>query len=630
MLALLLAGCVSVPASPAWTDQIAPDGPCYAFNLTDGVVAGDNTELHAAFACLDRQGTFAPLRPADQALDAATRSTNVGGAAVGLLTGVAGIDGLSLAGILEEALALFDDREGTEAWVKLAVEWTYAAHVEELGSAVSLNSTTSLDLGLVVPLLATGSSVATSVLDDGLAALDPVVLALRADDTRRWAWTLANVGTAPDDALAALATDWPGLLAEAIDRTEDSTNDRVPGFTGNSLRDGVTALTTDAALVDVVAAAEPILADEHARDQLAAWIVDEDHAGRWSRLDEGVNYLASVDPEGGHLDDGEASALVSLIRVFHDANQPVTCTIDLYVTDLHVDLGNLAVALLEAISRIDPDTASSGVDVIGDALGYPLSDALLGTVADSGVCPVINGQFVADLQAVDRLSDPASEDLLRSLLGALTAVDDHLDAVADVASVLHEDRLVNPVQELVYDLAGTSALREALAAVPALVDPTGRQDTAAFPAGIRPVDMGAICDLLLAAGDADTWAQLGPLVEPVLSRESTWTAVHNSHHLLTRSGTATAGLLDMLGARLAADPELALLDTVADILDDSALATPALELLENPDLRAALTATELTAEGPLPWFAELYIDGTIDQLWDTLALFRPLLGGPHA
>jgi hypothetical protein len=60
------------------------------------------------------------------------------------------------------------------------------------------------------------------------------------------------------------------------------------------------------------------------------------------------------------------------------------------------------------------------------------------------------------------------------------------------------------------------------------------------------------------------------------------------------------------------------------------VSTPALELVEDDALREAATGTELTAIGPLPWLAELYVGGTIDQLWDTLTLFRPLLGDDDA
>lgn len=625
MLALL-AGCTFSQSGADWSDQLAPSGPCYAFNLADGVVAGDNTELHAAFACLNRQGMVEPLVPVDTALDAETRSGNVGGNLLDVLAGVAGAEADSLAGLLDSALGVFDDREGSERWLRLGVELAYASSLDEIGGAVSINSSASLDNGLIVPLWDVSSAVATAVLDDDLAALAPLTEALRSDEAPRWLWTFALLDQAPDDDLAALADEWPALLAAVVDRTANTTNDMNPGATGNSLRDGVVALTSSDALVEVVAAAAPLLQDEFARDQLASWVIDEDHAGRWADLDDGLVYLASVDREGNVVSGGDDTALVSLVRLFHDANQPITCTLDLLVTEVEVDLGNLAVAILQNLAVLDPDTAASGVDLLGDTLGYPLTTALLDTVADSGVCPVIDEQLVADLQSIDRLSDPSSEDLLRSLLGFLAAADDHIDAVADIASQLHEHGLVDPVEEVLYDLGGTSTLGSLLAAVPALVDPDGRQAAGAFPSGVRPVDIGAICDVVLAVSDADTWASLSPIVETAVGQPGTWVALENSHHLLTQSGTTTSQALILLYDVMVAEPELGWLSRAADLLEDPAVMRPALALVENDALHTSLVQTELTRIGPLPWLAQLYVGGTVGLLWDTLALFRPFLG----
>ncbi|GDX80090.1 hypothetical protein LBMAG42_19010 [Deltaproteobacteria bacterium] len=625
MLALL-AGCTFTQSGADWSAQLSPSGPCYAFNLVDGVVPGDNAELHAAFACLNRQGMVEPLVPVDVALDAPTRSGNVGGALVDVLSGLASAQSGSAAGILSGLLGAFDDRAATERWLRLAVELAYASSVEELGGAVSINSSASLDNGLLVPLYDVASATATAVLNDDLTALAPVSSALRSDATPRWLWTFALLDQAPDDDLAALAEEWPAVVAAVVDRTADTSNDENPGATGNSLRDGVVALTSDEALVDVVAAAAPLLEDEFTRDQLAGWVIDEDHAGRWTDLDDGLLYLASVDREGNVASAGADTALVSLVRLFHDANQPITCTLDLWVTDLEVDLGNLAVAILQNLSAVDPDTAASGVDLLGDTLGYPLTTAVLDSVAESGVCPVIDEQLVADLESIDRLSDPSSEGLLRSLLGFLAAADDHIDAVADVAGQLHEHALVDPLEEVLYDLAGTSTLRSLLAAVPALVDPDGRQAASAFPSGVRPVDMGAMCELLVAVADAGTWRTLSPIVETVVANPSTWEAVANSQHLLTQQGTTTADTLVLLYDTLNADPELAWLTSTATLIEDPSVVRPALELVENDALQSALVNTELTRIGPLPWIAQLYVGGTVGQLWDTLALFRPLLG----
>lgn len=627
MLAFL-AGCTFSQSGADWSDQVSPSGPCYAFNLADGVVVGDNTELHAAFACLNRQGMVEPLIPVDVALDSATRSGNVGGRFLDVVGGVASAQSGSIAGVLAAALGLFDDREATERWLRLFVELAYASSVAELGGAVSINSSVSLGNGVLLPLYEVVGAVATAVLDDDLQALVPVSSALRSDAAPRWLWTFALAEQAPDDDFSTLAADWPGILAAVVDRTADTSNDENPGATGNSLRDGVVAVTTNEALVDLAAAGAPLLEDEFTRDQLAGWVIDEAHAGRWADLDDGLLYLASVDREGNVVSAGEDTALVSLVRLFHDANQPITCTIDLLVTDLDVDLGNLAVAILQNLAVLDPETAASGVDLLGDTLGYPLTGTILDAVADSGVCPVIDEQLVSDLQSIDRLSDPSAEGLLRSLLGFLAAADDHIDAVADVAGQLHEHGLVDPLEEVLYDLGGTSTLSSVLAALPALVDPDGRQAASAFPSGVRPVDMGAICDLLLAVSEADTWRSLSPIVDTVVASSSTWSAVENSQHLLTQSGTTTSTALVLLYDVLSADPELAWLETAATLVDDPASVRPALELAENDALRHALVDTELTRIGPLPWFTQLYVGGTVGQLWDTLALFRPLLGDP--
>ncbi len=627
---LLLWACVPVDSGARWGEALAPSGPCHEFNFADGVDGTDNTELHAAFACLNRQGTVQPLARLDAALDLPTRSGTVGGSAVAGLSALAAHDGLSLAGLLRTAVFVVEDPTAALETARFFLEVAYAVAVPELGLGVSVNSTASLSSGVLWPALETGSALAAATLDADLDPLAPVATALRSSDAPRWAWTLALLSEASDPGLSALAAEWPAIVATIIDQTADSTNDRDPGATGNSLRDGVVTLTGGDALVDLVAAASPILSDDHTRDALARWVEDEEDAGRWERLDGGLAYLAGVDRQGGHLDNGEDSALVGLVRLLHDTNQPVECSVDLLVTDLHVDLGNLAVVILEALAKIDPDTASGSVDVLGDALGYPLTTAILDLVADSGACPVLDAELVEDLASLDRLSDPSAEALLRALLGLLAATDEHIPAVADTATALHDHDLVDPIEELLYDVGSTSASRSLLAAIPGLLDPDLRQATEAFPAGVRPVDIDALCDVLLVFADADTWARLQPLVGTMMERDSTWEAVANSERLLNRADTATSQLLTRLRDLVDADPELLVLTTTAGVLEDAAVVRPLAEVLENEGVRSALTATELTNPGPVPWLAQLYVGGTLPILFDTLALFAPLLGGDDA
>lgn len=629
MLVLLLGGCVSLEPADDWQDALEPGGPCRAFDLTDGVVAGDNTELHAAFDCLNRQGTVQPLARLDVALDGATRSGNVGGAAVSALSALAGQEGLSLAGLLDGGLGLLDEREHLDAWLAIGLEWVYAAPAGEIGSGVSIHSQTSLDAGAVVPLLTTAGRVAAQVLDDGMVVREPVVAALRSAEAPRWVWSLVLAPDAPDPSLAALAADWPGVVADLLQATADSGNDHAPGPTGNSLRDSLSVVVAADGLPELIGVAAPILDDPHAHDAFAAWVEDEEGAGRLTALDDAAAHLAQVDAAGAPVQEGDDTALVSLVRVLHDANRPIECRVDLLVTDLEVDLGNLAVAILEAIAALDPDTAVDGVGVLGAALDFPLTDALLDVVADSGTCPVIDAQFVDDLHAVDRLADPEAEPLLRALIGLLGALDDHIDTVADVATTLHELAWVEPAQEVLLDVAGRSSTDTILAALPAVFDPDLRVGDG-FPAGVRAVDVGSVVELLVAVGEADTWRVLQPPLAELVGADPTWDAVTAAARLLAREGTATAGVLIELRTVCDADPALPWLALAADAVEDDAVARPALELVESAAVRQALGTTSLEDPGPLPWLADLRRSGTLDLLLDTLTLFRPMLGGSDA
>jgi hypothetical protein len=627
MLALL-AGCNFFASEPNWQDQLEPSGPCYAFDLGDGVATDDNAELHAIFACLNRGGLLHAFEATDRTLDAPTRQGTVGGELVELAGAVGAASDVSVAGLFESALDTLDDREGTGELVELVLELAYAASVAELGGGVTINSSPSLHEGLLVPAAETVAAVGRVLLDDDLAAAPIVGGALRSEAAPRWLWTLALAPEAPDAGLSQLAEYWPLTVAQIIEQAADTSNNRHAGATGDSLRDGAVALLGGDALPSLVAAASPILDDEYAVDALARWVEEADAAGDWQDLDDGLLYLARVDRQGGSLSDGEVTALEGLVRLLHDANRPVDCSIDIFVTDIEFSLGNLAVAILQVLGGTDGGTAAGSVDVLGDALGYPLTGAILDTIADTGVCPVIDQEFVDDLDALDRLSDPPAEPLLAVLLGLLRAEDDHIDTVADVVTALHDESLVWPLEELLYDVATRSAADRLLAAAPALLDPDGRQESAAFPAGVRPVDVHAVVAFVVGVTEADSWAAVGPALSVAVAEASTWEAVDNAHRLLTRSGTVTERLLPMLAERLATAPELAWLDTAADLVEDPAVTGGALRLLEVDDLRVALLDTELLAPGPMPWLAELQTGGTLEQLWDTLALFRPLLGEP--
>lgn len=631
LLACLLGGCAFTESGPRWQDQLEPGGPCYTFNLADGIDRSSTDELHQVFACLDRQGALAPLGRADAALDAPVRG---GVAGLRLLDAGAALgnhaESLSLSSVVDNLLSLGANPDDVHAAARLGLELAYAAPTEQLGSLVTVNSQGALEAGVVLPLVDTAGVAATALLDDDLAPLPVLARALRDEAMPRLAWSLALLPHAPDPSLAALAAQWPALLADVVAEVDSPENDRNPGATGNSLRDLLTRALARDALVALGGAAGPILESASARNAVADWILDEAGAGRLTELDDGLLYLAAVNAEGRALESGDDSALVALLRLLRNGNREVDCELDGIIFDWHWSLGNLSVALLEQVANLDPDTASDGVGILGDALGYPLTTAILDTVADSGICPAIDAQLVADLEAVDRLTDPSTEPLLRALVGLLSATEAYIPEVVNTAAALHDQGLVEPTEELLRDLDHTDLPNLVLEALPAVAEPEGRQSSE-FPAGAKPLDLDLAFDLALAATNPDNAEALSPLVNVVVVQDSTWTAAaHLRSLLLQGTDTETAGALGWLRAGLDADPELGWRHTLADVVDDAAVTGPLLEVVESPTVRGALTDTELSREGVIPWLARLYLGGTLDVLLDTLALVQDLLGDADA
>lgn len=641
LLGVVLGGCSFAATGEDWRDQIGPSGPCFEANLLDGLDRASTAEAHAVFACLNGTGALDAYAPLDVALDGPTRDGPVGLVLAGWLAELPTAD-LSLGTLVEDALALLREPAGIFDTLHLGFELVYGKPWPWLGGAVPFNSQTALDDGLLVPALPVVGAVAGAVLDEDLAPLAPLADAVRSDVTRRLAWTLASVGASTDPTLSAIDARWALDVSDVIARVADGDNDRWSRASGNSLRDVATALFTREAdgritldhLSDPLA---PVLADIGLRDALALDLADQVDAGRVEVLPAQVRYLVTVDARGGALSAGEDSALVSLLRLLHDADTEVDCSIDLVVFDIDISLGNLSVDLLQLLARQDPDTVDGGVGLLGDLLGVSLTDDILDAVADSGVCPVIDAQLVADLHAVDRLADPQTDELLYVLLDVLATFDDRgqVPALVDTIGEAHALGLVPPIEELLRDTADTAFAADLVDLLPTLLDPWAWHDADYFPAGTPPLDFDTVWDtaaFLLTAGPSDgagsletpTAALAGP-VKAALAQEGTWTTLGALGELLAESDALTARALDHVGALCGADPGLATLDALADALENTTLARPLLVLAEADALQDAATRTELVQEGPLPFTARLVHGGTLDVLLDTLALLANLL-----
>ncbi len=634
-MALLAGGCAFADSHLDRHDQVAPAGPCWEVNLGDGLDTADTAELHALFACLDQSGDLAPLAVLDAALDAEDRD----GVPVGL-TLAALYNGLDVpSAALADLAALI--RDGTAATLaEIGVEALYGrAYPTVAAGGVELRAGSELDRGLVRPALPLARDAATVLLDEPEVA--PLLgEALAGEAARSLVCAAAGLAEADDPEVSGLADRLLPELGEAVAATAEADNDRWSGASGDSLRDAAEALLLDTAgdgatpLEAMRGDLAPLLADAALGEAVEAVLAEARADGRVEPLPLQLLALAGEDPEGGALEDGEDSALAALVRLVAEADAPLDCSFDLWVTDFEVHLDNLAVAILAVLAEQDPERVQGGVDVLGTVLGWSLSRSTLEAVADSGVCPVLDGQLVADLQALDRLSDPETRDLVIVGIGLLDALHaggetDHLGELAGLLHTAWARGLVPPAEELLRDLADTALAGDLDGWLGLLLDP---EPIRAVPCAesTEPPSLSllqAAAATAVGDGEDSPVAVLEPLTALLVARDESWTVLHNGAELAQQDEARVQGLWELLARAVDEDPDLGALDRIADLLADPDRLGPPLRVVETPAVPEALGQAELAEEGPLPFAARLVVGGTLSTLLDTLALVLDWLEG---
>ncbi len=626
---LLLAGC----AGAHWTEQRAPQGPCFAVDLADGLAATTTTELHALYACLDGGGVLASFAGVDEALDGATAGGTVGDDLVRVLAGVIDhLDG-NLADAVSSARGVLQTPDALGDGARAVVEIVYGRAMDAIDPD-TMASPDALERGMVVPMLPVlGATAAGLVGDDAVPALAARVLASPRLAGAAWTARAALDSTSPR--VTTLRESLGEDLAAFVTATREAGNDRWPGASGDSLRDlASAALAPDAfgrPALDVLGGPLTELLDAHGvRGELAARLGDHARDGTLAGMPGGLLHLVTVDAGGDAARGDDDSALVALLRLLDRANQPFHCSASIGPFNPSVHLDNLAVTALGLLAEMDPDNARPGVSLAGDLLGVGISASLLRTLADSGACPVLDRQMVDDLAAIDRLSDPEAQELLRVLLDALAAARPALAALADTGSAAYRTGLVPPLEELLRDAVPSGLVTHALDAAPVLADPHDHLDTRAFPAGVDPVDLALVLDVLrdaVSAGpDGRTpAATLAPMLRTVLGADATWDAVATLSLLAGDPDAHLGEAARALVRSVETDPTLDGARQMADVLSDPAVTDPALRLAGSSELRRAIAATDADAPGPLPFLGMLVVGGTLDAVLDTLSLLSTLI-----
>lgn len=645
-----LHGCAPAE-NETWLDRREASGVCFEVDLADGLDTSSTGELQDLYACLNQGGNLDPLDGVVAALEAPTRAGVPAGIELAELANALldfSVDLLGVAGALAESLVSEDSQ--VDEVVALSLELIYGRPWPEIrDGAVPLNTGAALEAGLVVPALPAVRGVSGALLDSELAPLEVLRGAVDSALSVRALHTAVAILDTPE--LADTVERLPENLGEAVALTRSPENDLWTGASGDSLRDlvelllfegGADGRSTLARLSDPALA---ILADDLARSRLREALEALRDGDNLEALPPQLVTFISVDAAGAPLSPGGSSpesALYALLRLLSDADGPMTCRVeldllpgswgDLELLELTVD--NLAESLLGIIAGLDPDQVAGGVDLLGQLLGLSITDDVLYAIADQGTCDRIDRQLVEDLHALDRFNDPATPDLLPLLLEVLAALhdpdgsDDHIPELVDLAGGLYREGAIRPTEEALRDLGGAPLIGDLFALLPTLLEPDQTLDTSGFPDGVRPLDFEAAWELLDAALRPDETGaspvdQLTPTLSAALVHQGTWDALGTLSTLLMSPDASVAQLSPWLRALADADP---LLESTREGLDaalDPAYLEPVLRIVEVPEVLDAAGHTELTDEGPLPWYARLATDGTLEDL---LRMLDGLLG----
>jgi hypothetical protein len=624
-------GCAQVDR-PSWRDGLVADSPCYRVDLADGLDEADPVETEDLFDCLDRWGHLESLR----ITVAAARAPSPGGgpATLEIARAVNALPraGVSPAAALDVAVALLRDPGGPlDAAQDLALEAITGSPAPfARAGAVSADDPGTLEAGLLAPLAPAIPAVAEALLAEPELVEELGAAVQDADRAVRWVDAIAR-SPHPDLAVAhRLAGDAGALLLAAR-----SGDDLWPGSSGDSARDLVEGLTAGrGGLPGLDALQLPlwrILADEGARDRALATL-DALSADR--TLDEvprQLGWLSRTGVNGSFVQRGELSGLEALARLLDGGNQPMVCTIDLGLTELEFDLGNLSVTLLEVLADVEPGTVQTGAGIVGEIAGWGLSQSLLTRAAESGACSALTPALVSDLRALDLLFEPEADGLVRLFL-AMTRDLEREGLVAEevrVFSALWRTGNVRALAELMRDTSAEPAWDDLVALVPPLLHPTRY----GLPAD--SLTFGDAWDaaesVLRPRGGITDWDRAQPAAAALLSHDGAWIAIGNAAALLDDGASRASDALRVVPDWVAADPNLALLDAAGALLAEPDLSGPVLRLLATEGVVDAALATRpqgAQEQVPLAFAARLVTEGAVDDLLDLVGRVLDALEEP--
>ena len=638
--ALGIGGC-SEPKAP-WWDSLESGGSCHDVNLLDGLDTDSGDELLNTFYCLNQSGNLNAFVPTVESLREPSRDQQEG--ALHLALGFnallqADLNVLSLAGSLLEWMET--DSPLLEDSLKIVVELIYATPYSALEGADAPSLQSDLDNGALVPLLGGLREGLIAALDDNLAPLEMMDDALHSEKTLSLLHSLSALTQSKDEGFRHRMDDLLADFGAAIVDSQSPENNRTSSGSGNSLEDVARALILNkddksrSAIELAEEAAGSLFQDNNAQSRVIDALEGLQDRDALRTLPLQLRYLSDVPADVGSFGPGIDSALVSLLRLIHNANTSVECEVNWGFGSYKIELGNLSVALLEAFAELDPTLTTESVDILGDILDLPLTDTILNVIAALNVCPVMDEQFVDDLASIDRLNDSAAGDLLLVLVEVLKAIGEgsnsKIPEMVDLLSIPHAVDATIPLEELLRDLGGSAFLESLAAFAGPSLNPTEYLDPSTFPEGVEVLEFDDLWAIAAAAFEPQSngktaLQQTLPLLEAIVADPNSWNGIHNLGSLLADARSETAALLDLMPTLLELDPELQLTRQISGIFFDVETAEHFAKVLEIPNLYAAVSASSEEGPGPLVFVAQLQLSGTLQRLLGTIDRAIGLLG----
>lgn len=629
---LVETGCGRLSQEPWWFSELVPDSPCYRVDLMDGVDEASTTELHDLYDCLDQGGMLASLQPLDTDLDFDTRSGDPIGIELARVLNhlpEVDIDPFAIGGVLLDALNAPD--RPVDELLDTATEAIYGWRTAEVrDQSLQRDDPVALQAGLLAPLRPVLPVAATALLADGTGALDLAGDTLADPEAGEWLLTVSSVLSSEEPAIRQPLDPLLADLGVMVRETRTPGNDRWEAASGDSLRDVADFFVVrDNPVVDEISpAVADMLGDDVVLDALVP-MIDELAAGdHLVPLPPEIGWLASVDTDGSPLTPAELSALTRFVRLLADNNHEVDCQILFF----RWQLPNLAVSTLELIADMEPgevvDLASVIESLTGNFVGELAFEAAIAT------CPTISPTAYDDLQVLETIQMPESEDVLVAFVALLQVLkhgqQDHIPAFADMAEALYDAGGLEPGEELIRDIAREKALTDVLTVLPVLVHPEEHGITAG---GAPANDLADLLGIVRWAFVVDPetgltgFQRTRPWMAPVLGEDGTWVTIGNLARTLDTPGTQLSRSLDLIPVLVDLDPDLVLLDQIATVLHDEELSLPLLRLLERDELIDDALADhpppDAIDEVPLAFGGRLLLTGALE---DVLRLVDLVIG----